>query len=372
MNLSLQARLYPTIEQSRLLMAHCYEYISTVNVLVAAIDSDILPENASTKDFTAALPSKVKNQALRDAHSVWKRSLELGVIPVLKKPICQWNNQCWYIEQNELKLPVYRNGEVEKIAIPCASIELEGKKGMLRIKKKRGKWIADITITLPDPQRAEAEGIMGVDLGIKVPAVAHVPGKRTRFFGNGRYQRMMRRRFYAERKALQRAGKVRAVRKRQGKEIRWMRNINHQLSRQVVNYARQQGVGVIRLEKLTGIRRGTTRKSRGAKARKNNRMMNTWSFYQLMTFISYKAERLGIRIELVDPADTSKACPVCQEKNTADDRTYICRSCGWMGHRDAVGAINISRRTGVHGHSVRATGARGSARGGLPETAHEL
>jgi hypothetical protein len=54
-------RLYPTPDQAATLQAHCQEYISTINVLVQALDSDVLPEDASTKDFTAALPSAVKN-----------------------------------------------------------------------------------------------------------------------------------------------------------------------------------------------------------------------------------------------------------------------------------------------------------------------
>jgi hypothetical protein len=72
-----QVRLYPTPEQGRLLMAHSQEYMSTVNVLSAALDADVIPhdDTFSTKDFVAALPSCVKNQALRDAHSVFKRSL---------------------------------------------------------------------------------------------------------------------------------------------------------------------------------------------------------------------------------------------------------------------------------------------------------
>jgi hypothetical protein len=107
-------RLYPTPDQGALLHAHCQEYIGTVNVLVQALDSDVLPaggKDASTKDFTAALPSAVKNQALRDARSVWKRSFALGVIPVLRKPTCQWNNQNWRIESSPegttLLVPVY-------------------------------------------------------------------------------------------------------------------------------------------------------------------------------------------------------------------------------------------------------------------------
>jgi len=86
---TVRVRLYPTSEQAALLRAHCQEYISTGNVVVQAVDSGILPEDASTKDFSAALPSAVKQQALRDARSVWKCSFEVGVIPIRRKPICQ-------------------------------------------------------------------------------------------------------------------------------------------------------------------------------------------------------------------------------------------------------------------------------------------
>ncbi len=239
----------------------------------------------------------------------------------------------------------------------CAEVALVGLRGLLRIKKKRGKWIADVTLTQAKPALSEQEGVMGVDLGIKVPAVVHVSGKGTCFFGNGRYQRHMRRRFYSRRKKLQKAKKLRAVRKSKGKEARWMKNINHQLSRQIVNHAYEHGVGTIKVESLAGIRKGTTSKSRGAKARKNNRMKNSWSFYQLTAFLRYKAERLGIKVEQVDLAYTSQECPACSARNKAQDRTYICADCGWMGHRDKVGAINISRRAGLSDQRVGATGA---------------
>lgn len=357
-------RLYPTPEQAAILRAHCQEYISTVNVLVQALDSDVLPEGgegASTKDFTAALPSAVKNQALRDARAVWKRSFELGIIPVLRKPICQWNNQNWRIEsQTEggtLIIPVCHKGQVGQvgqIAIRCrGAAEPLGKPGMLRIKRKRGKWLADVAYTLSEPKPTSAQGIMGIDLGVKVPAVVHVITQGARFFGNGRAQRAKRRQCYARRKHLQQAKKLRAVRKSQGKERRWMRTVNHQLSHAILAHAQAQGVGIVRLERLAGIRQRTrqrtARTSRGAKARKNNRMIATWTFHQLATFIVYKAERAGIAVEWVDPAYTSRTCPACFHRNKAADRRYVCAACGWTGHRDAVGAINISRRAGSVG-----------------------
>lgn len=354
---TVQVRLYPRHEQAELLMAQAHEYIQMVNVLVAALDAGMVEDGFSTKDFTAALPSACKNQVLRDAHAVYTTACKIGRLPILKKAICQWNNQNWQMEAGQLTLPVSLAGKTQQITLRCVEGELVGEPGILRIKKKRGKWIADITMTLTLPEPSQDQGIMGVDLGIKVPAVSYVQGKPVQFYGNGRSQRSMRRRFFAHRKSLQKAGKKRALRKSQGKESRWMKNINHQLSRQIVNQAKLDGVGTIKLETLFGIRERTTRKSRGAKARKNNRMSNTWSFFQLAEFITYKAERGGIRVERVDPAYTSQECPACGNHTKAQDRRYCCSDCGWKGHRDAVGAVAISRRTGVSGKRKRATGS---------------
>lgn len=91
-----------------------------------------------------------------------------------------------------------------------------------------------------------------------------------------------------------------------------MRDVNHKLSRELVHHAQAQSVGVIRLEQLVGMRQRTARTCSGAarsKARKNKRLMATWTFHQLSTFIAYKAERAGIAVEWVDPAYTSSAMP---------------------------------------------------------------
>jgi putative transposase len=366
---TIQIRLYPTREQARLLREHCQEYIACVNVIVQAHDADMLPKGFSTKDFSASLPSAVKNQVIRDAQSVYSRSFELGRIPILKKPFAQWNNQNWKLEMSETRshkhggfkgtliIPLWDGTKTKQVKIACCGEMPEGSKGILRIKRKGEKWVADATTTLPDVEQAESPIVMGVDTGIKVPAVAYIEGSSARFYGNGRHMRYKRRKFYARRKKLQQFKKKKTLSRTKHKESRWMKDVNHKLSRKIVNYAQQQGVATIKVEHLAGIRQGTTRTSRGASARKNNRAHNSWTFYQLTSFILYKAARLGIKVELVDPAYTSQDCPACKQRNAADDRVYVCKKCGWKGHRDMVGAINISRRAGLDGHSQGATGA---------------
>ena len=76
--------------------------------------------------------------------------------------------------------------------------------------------------------------------------------------------------------------------------------------------------------------------------RKNNRSLNSWSFYRLTKFIEYKATLAGIRLVYVNPYKTSQRCPICGETHKAKDRRYECE-CGFHAHRDVVGAINIAK-----------------------------
>ena len=147
-----------------MLREHCAEYIDCVNVMVQAHDADMLPKGFSTKDFTAPLPSAVKNQVIRDAGSVYSRSFELGRIPILKKPFAQWNNQNWRLEMSETRshkkgglkgtliIPMWNGTKTRQVKITCCGEIPVGEKGILRIKRKDEKWVADATTTLADVQ----------------------------------------------------------------------------------------------------------------------------------------------------------------------------------------------------------------------------
>ena len=146
----------------------------------------------------------------------------------------------------------------------------------------------------------------------------------------------MKRKFRSVRKKLGENKKLNAIRQLDDKEQRWMQDQDHKVSREIIDFATDNNISVIRLEQLTNIRQ-TARTSR------KTRKIYTWSFYRLAQFIEYKANLVGIKVEYVNPAYTSQTCPKCSEKNKAPDRKYKCR-CGFEKHRDIVRGDEYSLR----------------------------
>ena len=358
------------------------EYIRAVNetVSLAIHGTDIL--KFSSKDICAELPSAVRAKIAQDARSIIKKHrkechksvlknrkllkqkkepVTEPHLPVLKKPCCYWNNQNFAISKNVfstddtvyLSVPVLINGKSERIRIKtfCTEEQYDTiksyKLGTLRIVSKNNKLAAQVSIEVPEPKLLSGDKAMGIDLGIKCPAVSYVSDGKVKFYGNGRQNKYIRRHYKYLRTKLQQKKKVKEVKRINDKERRIMKDIDHKLSRSVVNEAIKQGVSVIKMEQLANIR-STTRKSR-----KNNPSLHTWSFYRLAMYIEYKAKLAGIEVLYVNPSYTSQKCPVCGSLNHANDRHYRC-NCGYHTHRDIVGAINICSSTEIVGNRLSA------------------
>ena len=73
----------------------------------------------------------------------------------------------------------------------------------------------------------------------------------------------------------------------------------------------------------------------------NRQKIANWPHGQLAQYITYKAAEKGISVEHINEAYTSKTCPQCGHLNKPKGRNYSCSACGFVGHRDAVGASNI-------------------------------
>jgi hypothetical protein len=74
--------------------------------------------------------------------------------------------------------------------------------------------------------------------------------------------------------------------------------------------------------------------------------IHSWHFHQLQQFITYKAERAGIRVEKVDPYRTSQLCSECGSIGTRDEDYFSCSECDRGRHADLNASENIAQREG--------------------------
>jgi len=209
------------------------------------------------------------------------------------------------------------------------------KQGTIKLHKKRKRWFVSISLKVEKETKQPTPKVMGIDLGLKNLATASV-GTTSLFF-NGKHVAFKRRFYSARRKKLGKAKKLTAIKKSKDKESQWMRDKNHKISRQIVDFSLRHGVSKIRMEDLTGIRMRRSKKEAG-------RNLNSWSFHQLQTLISYKAEMAGIIVEFVNPKYTSQTCKCgYRDKRNRCSSRFQCQTCGYKQNADLNAGINIAK-----------------------------
>ena len=346
---TVKIKLKPTKAQTLELRRLSVEYIHQANLLVQdAVLNGKFPK-VTSKHIISNIPSVVKNELIRYARSKFKQHKNC----VFKNPTVSWNNQNYTMKETSIVFPIIINGKVKKTEvkalIPAELFEEinSSKLGALRITKKGFHWIAQVAVE-NNPTECFGTETLGVDLGILCPAVGVVSSTgKTKFFGNGRHNKYLRRKYKKLRKTLGKSKKMNAIKQINNKESRKMRDINHKISRNIVNFAVESNCGTINLENLSGIRQ--TSKAGG----KNKANLHTWTFFELSKFIEYKAYELGIKVNYINPKYTSQECPNCGAKNKVNGRNYKC-SCGYKTHRDRLGALNIAKKSNLDGNSLSA------------------
>jgi len=162
----------------------------------------------------------------------------------------------------------------------------------------------------------------GIDRGLYHLCSTH-DGK---FFSSNKIRANQRRYLY-NRKQLQQKGTRSAKRRLKamsGREKRFMRDVNHCVSKELAN---QPEYRIFALEDLSGIRN----QRRGNKL---NKWLSSWSFTQLEFFLSYKSVALGKETVFVDARYTSQRCSRCGNTNRPNRKKsrFYCRSCHFEAH----------------------------------------
>ena len=199
----------------------------------------------------------------------------------------------------------------------------------------------------------DLEKIMGVDIGVKVPAMCAVNYNdryRKGLGGNKILEENMRQHRINKKKQIEITYNCRDGHGRTAKLNGWdgkghkinNRNAtyNNVLSKRVVDQAIKWGCGTIHMEDLSGI------------TSNSNKFLKNWTYYDLQQKIIDKAEQNGIVVKQINPYLTSQICSVCgcTDKNNRPKgekgQAYLkCCKCGFETNADFNAARNIAMST---------------------------
>lgn len=278
------------------------------------------------KTFDAYDRNKLKRIKFRDT----------GAIPIDTK---------MFSVRKDKTISISTNSDRRLISFECDPrilARIYGRVGQGHLVYRNNLWFIYISIEAKECDRENKNQYLGIDLGIMNLST---DSDGVQYSGLGVESKRVKTRKI--RSSLQSCGTRSArrhLKKLSGKESRFRRDVNHCISKSIVAKAKGTERGIA-LEDLSGIRERTT-------VRKQQRaMFGSWAFYQLRSFIEYKAKLAGVPVQIVDPRNTSRTCPkcdYCDKQNRKSQSEFECKSCGFVAHADVVGATNIARRAAVN------------------------
>ena len=202
--------------------------------------------------------------------------------------------------------------------------------------RKDGKWFLIVTVDVPEGSPIPVTDFLGVDLGL-----ANIATDSDGTDYSGKPVESVRRKHNLQRKRLghrNTKGAKKKAKRVAGKEARFRKHENHCISKAIVETAKGTGRGIA-VEDLTGIRDRIPAWGREARNR-----LSGWSFFQLVSFLSYKAALAGVPLVKVDPRNTSRTCAVCghcEKDNRKSQAKFLCVVCGHRANADQNAARNI-------------------------------
>ncbi|KRM20203.1 IS607 family transposase [Ligilactobacillus hayakitensis DSM 18933 = JCM 14209] len=380
--LTAKVRLYPNSEQAKQFKEVTKEYQRLCNIISQwYFDEHFLPERKrfqkemyhdlrlqsklnslmiqSVFRTVVARYKTVKTQLYQHPYkyrdintSEWHR--EFRDLNWLQKPITFSRPQADYVRSYNYSFvqkgtKISLNVLNKRIKVPFNSkylpfsLEDKGiKLGTAKLVCLKGRWFLHMSYTKKvDSWKIENnQHVVGIDRGLRFITTAYDEKGKTNFV-SGKNIAYKRKKYAYLRSKLQSKGTKSAKRKLKRlsqKENRWMADFNHCLSKTLIEKYGQNSLFV--LEDLTGV---TFEKSN---VNKNlTRELHSWSFYDLQTKLTYKAQGNQSQVLIVSAKYTSQRCPKCgqirKENRNHDLHEYKCTSCGFRTNDDRVGAMNL-------------------------------
>ena len=254
-----------------------------------------------------------------------------------------------FVENNE-KLSINTLGKRAKVSFDVPDVfecyfDGSWSFGTAKLVSLKNEWYLHIPMTKTVDgvfDRNRPSHVVGIDRGLRFITTSY-DEKGDTFFISGKSIMEKRCSFAKTRAKLQSKGTKsakRALKRISGRENRWMSDVNHQISKALVNKYGSNTLFVV--EDLTGV----SFDDKNLSSNKDfNYELRSWAFYELEQMLTYKSNEKGSFVLKVKADYTSQRCPKCgrihKENRHHDIHTYICDSCGYSSNDDRIGAMNI-------------------------------
>ena len=237
--------------------------------------------------------------------------------------------------------PVFRKPELDLVWNRDYSLNAD--KTLFSVNTLDGRILhVPVTKEINALSMSDVSNIVGVDRGIRFLAATYNSNGKS-VFCSGNAVKEKRAHYKALRKQLQQVGTPSSRRRLKAlgqRENRWMRDVNHCVSKALVENNPEGTLFV--LEDLNNIRKATERVC------KDGRYVSvSWAYFDLEQKLKYKALKNRQLVVNVDPAYTSQTCPKCGHvaKSNRDKKKHLfcCENCGYTSNDDRIGAMNLHR-----------------------------
>jgi IS605 OrfB family transposase len=307
-----------------------------------------------TRELLPSLPTNLLIQARVKATEAVKSALALSrkvarkrteyKVSMPQSTACppRYNDRTYTVDwqSRTVRLSLVGGRQTIRFAVPDYSAKYVGyPTDSADLIERDGCFWLHIVVTLPAPDIAQTDQVVGVDLGLAHPAVT----SQNRFLGKKAWKAIEGRLFHLKRALAKKGTKSakRHLRKVRHRQRRFRRDCDQVLSKQIVGTI-EPGSTIV-LENLTDIRK----RMKARRRTKTKRRMHCWSFAQLKGFIGYKAEERGCMVVAVDPRHTSQRCSCCghvARNNRRSQSVFKCRKCNYHLNADLNAAYNIAAK----------------------------
>jgi putative transposase len=282
--------------------------------------------------------------AILKAHRRRVKRMRRSSVPYMRKLMLKAENQTYRFdrETGRLRIPI-RSKESVQLEVPLSdwhrsllsdpswilgSLTVVPGKVILVVRKEAPKAYEPKAAIALDTNEDSLDGVVVSNQGV-VPAIVSLSGVR-------RIQatHFRRRRRLAAKKAHDRRI-MRDLLNREGRRERnRVRQRLHLVSRRILDSAKGRHAAIV-LEDLA-------LHGAGSRSRRMNRRLSSWPRGELHRQIEYKAALAGVPIIKVNPAWTSKTCPVCgARRRDRVGKVFVCLMCDWEMDRQINAGLNI-------------------------------